>query len=342
MSHTEPHVCSARLLPAEQNTLKTLKSNRLRAAYLKGFEWPAYSNIRIYIGSGGENVDRYSKENVASGRPYDPFEADADDYTVKDNIIRIVQERIQPLVNLQISFVDNVLDANIRISFDTTDGAWSYIGNQNEQIPYPSATMNLGWFDVATVIHEFGHMLGMIHEHQNPKDNKIQWNDDYVIESMSNVWSEELVRRNILDSYDEDQVNGSVYDPKSIMLYYFPAAFTLNGIGTEQNLRLSPKDAKWLSKTYFDSNNPTVADFYLDVYGVNIATSTTGDTSGGTSSDTSGNTSGNKTTTSTSTTKNSHNYFLIAILGVLIAIFLILTIPQLKKTGNSFKKKING
>lgn len=37
--------------------------------------------------------------------------------------------------------------------------------------------MNFGWVDVPTVIHEMGHMLGMIHEHQNPKGQNIDWND---------------------------------------------------------------------------------------------------------------------------------------------------------------------
>lgn len=36
--------------------------------------------------------------------------------------------------------------------------------------------MNLGWFDVSAVLHEFGYVLGMIHEHQSPLDKPIDWN----------------------------------------------------------------------------------------------------------------------------------------------------------------------
>ena len=41
-------------------------------------------------------------------------------------------------------------------------------------IPLNQATMNLGWQDEGVVLHEFGHTLGFIHEHQNPEGG-IQW-----------------------------------------------------------------------------------------------------------------------------------------------------------------------
>ena len=30
-------------------------------------------------------------------------------------------------------------------------------------------------------------------------------------------------------------MNGTTFDPKSIMLYFFPASWTLNGVATEAN-----------------------------------------------------------------------------------------------------------
>lgn len=55
---------------------------------------------------------------------------------------------------------------DIRVSFDESDGAWSYIGIDNKSIPQNDATLNLGWLDKDVVWHEFGHAIGLLHEHQ--------------------------------------------------------------------------------------------------------------------------------------------------------------------------------
>jgi len=35
---------------------------------------------------------------------------------------------------------------------------------------------NQPWIDLGTVLHEFGHALGLIHEHQNPASGGFKWN----------------------------------------------------------------------------------------------------------------------------------------------------------------------
>src|SRR5262245_51028582 len=60
-------------------------------------------------------------------------------------------------------------EADIRIAFDPDDGAWSYIGTDCRAIPLDQPTMNLGFLDGGTAAHEFGHALGLAHEHQNPE-----------------------------------------------------------------------------------------------------------------------------------------------------------------------------
>ena len=58
--------------------------------------------------------------------------------------------------NLHFDF-NNAADAEIRVGFDPTDGAWSYIGTDNRNIPTNQPTMNLGFMDGGTAGHEFGH-----------------------------------------------------------------------------------------------------------------------------------------------------------------------------------------
>ena len=59
-------------------------------------------------------------------------------------------------------------------------GSWSYIGADAATIPKESFTMNLGFVDRSTVLHEFGHSLGLIHEHQSPFKGGYEWNRDEV------------------------------------------------------------------------------------------------------------------------------------------------------------------
>lgn len=59
-------------------------------------------------------------------------------------------------------------------------GSWSYIGTDALHLPKESASMNLGFVDAATVMHEFGHALGLIHEHQSPFKGGYEWNKEEV------------------------------------------------------------------------------------------------------------------------------------------------------------------
>jgi hypothetical protein len=166
--------------------------------------------------------------------------------------------------NLAFAF-GNAPDAEIRVTFDPTDGAWSYVGTDCRQIPLAEATMNLGFLDGGTAGHEFGHAIGLAHEHQNPGGG-IQWNEDVVITELAkspNFWDEQTTRHNVLNKYQIDQVNSTGFDPESIMLYFFPAAWTLNGVGTEANEDLSDMDQAFVTSAKMyprDAPTPPTAE----------------------------------------------------------------------------------
>ncbi len=141
------------------------------------------------------------------------------------------------VANIRFVF-DNAPNAEIRIKFDENDGAWSYIGTDCRVIPVNEPTMNLGFLDGGTAAHEFGHAIGLAHEHQNPKGG-IEWNEDVVIAELAkppNSWDEATTRHNVLNKYSADQIMGTEFDPDSIMLYFFPASWTKNGIGTSRTM----------------------------------------------------------------------------------------------------------
>jgi hypothetical protein len=150
--------------------------------------------------------------------------------------------------NLTFEF-DNAPNADIRITFNSSDGAWSYLGTDAKGIPANQATMNLGFLDGGTAAHEFGHAIGLAHEHQNPAGG-IEWNEEVVLRELSgspNFWNPDQIRFNVLNKYTAEQVRGTEFDRDSIMLYFFPDTWVKSGVGTKKNDVLSKLDKEFIA-----------------------------------------------------------------------------------------------
>jgi serralysin len=163
------------------------------------------------------------------------------------------------MANLELQFVEGG-EADIRIDFVQGDGSWSHLGIYCRQIPAGQATMNFGWLtsesseeDIRSVVlHEFGHAMGLIHEHQNP-EGAIQWNEPAVIADLSgppNEWDEETIRHNVLDRYQPGETTGTSVDATSIMMYPIPASWTLDGFSAGFNGELSEQDKEFINSQY--------------------------------------------------------------------------------------------
>jgi hypothetical protein len=109
------------------------------------------------------------------------------------------------------------------------------------------------------VLHEFGHALGFIHEHQSPAV-AIQWDKEKVYSffgeapmSMSRV----DVDVNIFNKYAATNTNFSSYDRFSIMHYSIPPELTLDGMSSPRNSEFSYTDIEYAGKIYpFPINTP--------------------------------------------------------------------------------------
>lgn len=113
------------------------------------------------------------------------------------------------------------------------------------------------WVPGATVIHEFGHALGMLHEHQNNlfESNPIKLNINAVKTYYRNLgMGDEGAATNVIDTYQCDDNNceydGTKYDKKSIMLYYLPDDWIIGDNPTRPNFVLSDEDKGWLKEIY--------------------------------------------------------------------------------------------
>jgi hypothetical protein len=103
-----------------------------------------------------------------------------------------------------------------------------------------------------SILHEFGHALGMIHEHQSPA-NGILWDEPKVYQYYWDQykWEPNKVYNNVLLRYNEDQANSSEFDPDSIMMYEIPGHLTENGLTIGgRNCKLSEKDKSFIAKLY--------------------------------------------------------------------------------------------
>ncbi|MFZ1430504.1 MAG: M12 family metallopeptidase [Geminicoccaceae bacterium] len=219
-----PKICFDRILPRDLNRPLGVVGSSLEAIVEFRKLWPNGSRLRVLFMQGTHTQQDLAMEQAAW-------------WTEHANIEFMRSE---------------APDSEIRVTFDASDGAWSFVGTDCRDIPQGQATMNLGFQDGGTSGHEFGHALGLAHEHQNPAGG-IQWNEPEVIRSLKgppNFWTEAQIRHNVLNKYSSGQIRGTAFDSDSIMLYEFPVNWTLNGVGTHGNEELSATDKSFIAQCY--------------------------------------------------------------------------------------------
>ena len=102
------------------------------------------------------------------------------------------------------------------------------------------------------MLHEFGHVLGLIEEMNNP-NNTIHWNVGTVYRDMQGQhnWTRAQVDYTILKKCQpEDCPNYRQFDQKSIMIFPIPAAWTLDGFNVGSNAELSESDTQFVQQLY--------------------------------------------------------------------------------------------
>jgi serralysin len=149
--------------------------------------------------------------------------------------------------------------SQLRIGFDPTTGSWSQIGTLAKKVPLNAMTMNFGWLDSNTdvteyhrvVLHEFGHALGCIHEHQSPAV-VIDWDKPKVLSYYwrTNRWNAAKVKVNIFDRADSADTGNTPFDKYSIMEYYFAPELTKNHVELPNNSELSELDKDMIGRLY--------------------------------------------------------------------------------------------
>jgi hypothetical protein len=235
--------------------------NIARAAFIKNKIWPQHEEIKIHF---MRNEFEYGDKKYPDSK-----------YTEEKAkwVEETIEKYIAPFVNLK--FVWNVSQekSNVRISFLEDLGSFSYVGSDSLEAKKEEITMNLGWLDNAdeydsiifkntgvVVVHEFGHAIGMIHEHQRG-DEPFRWDKNKVYKQLGpgtiNDWTKSEVDEQIFETSKMSTLNASRFDSHSVMEYIFPDSYFTVSPNLVPTKYLSNLDIVWMNKTYPGRPLPT-------------------------------------------------------------------------------------
>ncbi|GHT22546.1 hypothetical protein AGMMS4957_12890 [Bacteroidia bacterium] len=160
--------------------------------------------------------------------------------------------------SIKFSATTNQCESDLRIAFNPNYSC-SVLGTDAILTPQNEYTINFGWLtasvnseeDKRVILHEFGHALGLIHEHQSPAI-KVNWNKNRVYHyfDVNHKWDKGEVDRNIFEEFETTKTKFSKVDVLSIMTYNIPSDWTNDGISFPINYVLSDLDKEYIGKIY--------------------------------------------------------------------------------------------
>lgn len=149
-------------------------------------------------------------------------------------------------------------NSDIRVSY-RTNGWWSHVGSYALSLGKDSVTLSLDsiyLYDASrtksVILHEFGHALGLLHEHQH-KGLNIPWDSTALYKYYKENFNldSDWVNENVITKYKSPTAIYCEPDPASIMIYEIPAKVTKNGsFHVDEPLELSPLDKKYINYMY--------------------------------------------------------------------------------------------
>lgn len=164
--------------------------------------------------------------------------------------------------NLTFKEVTSSSKADVRVKFadGVTDkgGNWSYVGSDARLVSQSEPTIHFQYLDEnynqsiwsRKMLHEMGHMLGLVHEHQSPNSTVAFDTNEVYKWGRTQGWSDEETNQNVLMKYSSSSVTATSFDPNSIMLYALPAKCYKSKKAPVENYLLSQSDKDMIRNMY--------------------------------------------------------------------------------------------
>jgi hypothetical protein len=196
--------------------------------------WPNGSTIHVHFRDGSQEA-RAAVAKVAA------------EWTEFANIDFVFHtgDAAPPKVDISITFDDAACNSAMG-----PGSQWAVSqGNPSMRLCHIDRMMGSEFFRRA-VLHEFGHALGMHHEHQSPKA-AFSWNKPAVYAYYAQIgWDEAFVDQWVFTRVQEDQVRATAWDADSVMHYEFPASFTTDNTPVHGGSVLSALDKEFIAEIY--------------------------------------------------------------------------------------------
>ena len=245
-----------RLAEGREAMLKLDSSDTAKGLYALSLQWPpSYAKLRVCF-MGGTDAANARVAEIGS-----LWTANANTSLKLDFGKPSKPRRCDPSAQRE---------SQIRVSYDQP-GYWSVLGQVSVvYLTQQEASLNLDGFGEANletfnnpevrsiILHEFGHALGLLHEHQSPASNCAQeFNWNYIVSYLSgppNNWDEDTIKHNMATQSAEDLMMTD-FDAKSVMLYSFPPEYYVNGGNSScyishSNADISPMDRATVEYMY--------------------------------------------------------------------------------------------
>lgn len=219
--------------------------SRGRAALIERFRWPQDKKV-LFVGflNGGTMQDKvkaavpeWSKycRMVFDFSPRDPRQCDI-------------------LINFLPNPAQQVGEGTYNSYLGTDCPRLTRAGQASMNLVFPANTA--ADFMSGTILHEFGHALGLDHEHKRP-DKPFKWVPQKVYEwaaRMGGPWRDpNFVNQQVINPFNE-AFKASRFDPLSIMMYPFPPGLATYADGssfsTRSNFVLSRDDKDFIEQIY--------------------------------------------------------------------------------------------
>lgn len=180
---------------------------------------------------------------------------------LKDRVMKVAKEW-ENHANIKFEVTDDRRAAHIRVGFYAREGHYSYLGTDALTIPRSNITMNLDGLSITettsdeemnrVVLHEFGHALGVGHEHKRAAI-EIPWDKPVVYQYYWDTqrWTRDDVDAQVFNRISEDQSSfGTDPDITSIMMYAIRQDHTVGDFEVAWNTQLSNLDKEGIGRAY--------------------------------------------------------------------------------------------